>query len=134
MNLEAPISSIMTTEVNCVTPDQKIIDLKHIYESLEFHSHVPVVDENNKIIGIVSLINFMRAIHNASLDDTEEVYHKVLVKDIMTSRPRTVVPEATIRDVAAILSEGNFHSIPIVENGDVKGIVTTTDLIKEVLK
>ena len=133
MNLEAPISTIMTTDVECITPSQKLIDLKHIYERPSFHSHVPVT-ENNKIVGIVSLINFMHAIHDASLDDTEEVYHELIVKDIMTFKPEYVSPDATIREVAEILAKGQFHSVPVVLDGEVKGIITTTDLLQEILK
>lgn len=133
MNLDRAISSIMTKAVNSVTPDQKIIDIKHLYEKADFHSHIPVT-ENDKLVGIVSLINFMRAIHDASLDDNELVYNTILVKDIMTKNPVSVSPIDSIRTVTEILSEGNFHSIIITTNGKVEGIVTTTDLLKEVLK
>lgn len=133
MNLDAPISAIMTKGVKCVTPDQKLIDLKHIYESDKFHSHVPVV-ENEKLVGIVSLINFMRAIHDASLDDSEEVYHELKVKDIMTLKPTSVTADTSIREVATILSNGYFHSLPIVTGDSVEGIITTTDLLKEMIK
>lgn len=133
MNLDRPISSIMTKAIDSVTPDQKIIDLKHLYEKSDFHSHIPVT-ENNKLVGIVSLINFMRAIHDASLNDNELVYHTISVRDIMTPNPVTVVPNNTVRKVTEILSEGNFHSIVIATDGKVDGIVTTTDLLKEVLK
>ena len=126
-------SSIMTTSINCVTPDQKIIDIKHLYEQPEFHSHVPV-KENGKIVGIVSIVNFMRAIHNASLDDNESVYHEISVRDIMTPSPSTAPPESTIREVATVLSKGNFHSMLIAEEGDLKGIVTTTDILKMMLE
>lgn len=133
MNLDSPVSTIMTTGVECVNPQQKLIDLKHIYESPNFHSHVPVV-ENEELIGIVSLINFMRAIHDASLDDTEEVYHELKVEDIMTLKPTSVSPETTIREASTILANGYFHSLPIVKDGSVVGIITTTDLLKEIIK
>lgn len=133
MNLEAAISSIMTTSIDCVTPDQKIIDIKHIYEQPQFHSHVPV-NENGKVVGIVSIVNFMRAIHDASLDDNETVYHEISVRDIMTPSPSTASPKSTIREVAAVLSKGDFHSMLITEENELKGIVTTTDILKLMLK
>lgn len=133
MNIEAPISSIMTSEVKFVSPEQKIIDIKHIYEQPNFHSHVPVL-ENDKIVGIISLVNFMRAIHNASLDDNEEVYHEIKAKDIMTFNPTSVSPETTIREVAEILSKDNFHSILIATDNELKGIVTTTDILKKLVE
>jgi len=133
MNIEAPISSIMTSSVESVSPDQKIIDIKHIYEQPDFHSHIPVI-ENDKIVGIVSLVNFMRAIHYASLDDNEEVYHEIKAEDIMTPNPSSVSPETSIRNVAEILSKGEFHSMLIATDGRLNGIVTTTDILKMLLK
>lgn len=133
MELEAPITTIMTSNVICVEPNQKLIDLKHIYENPSFHSHVPVT-VNDRLIGIVSLINFMRAIHNASLDDDETVYHAMTVEDIMTPNPVTVLPSATIREVARELAKGEFHSIIIADNREVMGIVTTTDILRKLIK
>ena len=133
MNLDEAISSIMTTVVNSVTPDQKIIDIKHLYEKPEFHSHIPVT-ENDKLVGIISLINFMRAIHDASLDDNETVYNTISVREIMTPNPSSVSPDTSIRKVTEILSGGNFHSLIIATEGRVEGIITTTDLLKQLLK
>lgn len=132
MNLDTPISNIMTTNVVCVEPQQKLIDLKHIYERPEFHSHIPVT-ENDKLVGIVSLINFMRAIHDATLDDNEEVYHNMKVSDIMTLSPVSMKSDITVREAAEVLSKGQFHSLIIADNDQIKGIVTTTDLIKLML-
>ena len=132
MNLDASISTIMTKSITCVTPDHKILELKHIYEQPSFHSHVPVT-QDDKLVGVVSLIDFMRAIHNASLDENEVVYHEVKVRDIMTKNPVTVEPTESIKNVASLLSDGNFHSILVASNGKVEGIVTTTDILKELL-
>lgn len=133
MDLDSTISSIMTKEVVCVEPQQKLIDLKHIYERPDFHSHVPVT-QDDKLVGIVSLINFMRAIHDASLDDDEAVYHNLTVADIMTPNPTTVKSDLSIREAAEILAKGQFHSLIISDNDSVTGILTTTDLIKHMLK
>lgn len=133
MNLDAPITTIMTKSVQCVEPGEKLLVLKHMYEQPDFHSHVPVT-KDGKLVGIVSLINFMRAIEGASLDDNETAYHTTLVEDIMALHPVTVSQTSSIRDAAKILSKGEFHSIVIADNGEVKGIVTTTDIIRKMLE
>lgn len=125
----APVSSIMTKNVVCVSPNQKIIDVKHIYEKENFHHHIPVT-ENNKLVGIISLIDFMYRIKGAGLNDTNPIYKELLVKDIMTSNPYTLGSDATINDVGLELSKGKFRAIPIVENKKIVGIVSTEDLIK----
>lgn len=133
MNLDVPISTIMTSRVKSVSPDQKLIDIKHIYEQPEFHSHIPVT-ENNNVVGIISLVNFMHAIQDATLDDSEEVYHNQTVKNIMTSNPTSVSPETSIRDVATILAKGDFHSLLITTENQLKGIVTTTDILRKLIE
>ena len=129
----APISTIMTKKVVCVTPDQKIIDVKHIYEKKKFHHHIPVT-EDGKLVGILSLIDFMYHIKGAGLNDDNAIYNELTVKDIMTSKPYAVNPDTSITAVAEELTKGRYHAIPIVKNDSVIGIVSTADLIRFYLK
>lgn len=128
------ISTIMTKNVVCVSPQQKIVDVKHIYEKSNFHHHIPVT-KNNKLVGMVSLIDFMYRIKGAGLDDGNEVYNTLIVKDIMTTNPHYSSPEASIEEIARVLSKGNFRAIPIINpEKEVVGIVSTADIIKYYLK
>lgn len=133
MDLNLPVSTIMTSSVECVIPNQKIVDLKHIYESQHFHHHIPVT-ENGHLVGMVSLIDFMRAISYASLDDNEEVYSSKTVSDIMSIHPVSIAETSTIADVATLLAKGEFNSVVITKDNKVTGIVTTTDLIRYFIK
>jgi CBS domain-containing protein len=128
-----PISSIMTKNVDCVSPHQKIIDIKHIYEKKNFHHHIPVI-ENDKLVGMVSLIDFMYNIEGAGLSDDNIIYNNLTVKDIMTINPFSLASSATIEEVAKTLAKGRYHAIPIVEEEKVVGIVSTADVIKFFLK
>lgn len=133
MNIHDQISTIMTSGITSVSPEQKLIDLKHIYEQVQYHSHVPVV-ENGSLVGIVSLIDFMRAIQDATLDDNEEVYHKLKVRDIMSLHPITIESTKSIKEAAQVLSNGNFHSLLVMNENKLAGIITTTDILKELIK
>lgn len=124
-----PISAIMTKNVVCVSPDQKIVDVKHIYEKQKFHHHIPVT-ENDKLVGMVSLIDFMYKIKGAGLNDDNAVYNDLTVKDIMTTNPHSSAPDVSIEDIANELAKGNYRAIPIVEDKKVVGIVSTADIIK----
>ncbi|MCK5402367.1 MAG: CBS domain-containing protein [Flavobacteriaceae bacterium] len=123
------ISSIMTKNVVCVSPQQKILDVKHIYEKRKFHRHIPVI-ENNKLVGMVSLIDFMYNIGKAGLDDNNKVYNELTVKDIMTFNPYALPSNSSIEEVALKLSKGEYHAIPIIEEEKVVGIVSTVDIIQ----
>jgi len=123
------ITSIMTKNVVCVSSEQSILDVKHIYEKKDFHHHIPVA-ENGKLTGMVSLIDFMYNIAGAGIDDNNKVYSELKVKDIMTKKPYYLTASATIEDAAKVLAKGRYHAIPIVEKDKIMGIVSTADIIQ----
>jgi len=125
----APVSSIMTSEVICVTPDQKLVDIKKIYQKKKFHHHIPVVDQN-KLVGLISLVDFMYRIKGAGLDDSESVYQNVSVEEIMTPNPFTVDSSTPIKEVADVLAKGRYRALPVVEDQRLVGIVSTADIIR----
>ena len=56
------------------------------------------------------------------------------IEDVMTTALTTIDSMSTVREAAALLSSGDFHSLPIVGPGDeLLGIVTSTDLIRYLL-
>lgn len=133
MKLDAPVSSIMTAKVETVTPAQKLVDIKHLYEKTPFHHHVPVV-ENNKVTGMVSLIDFMRAIGNASLNDNDTVYQNMTVKDIMSMNPVTLKSDTPIKKAAKEMVKGEVHAFIIADHDELKGILSYTDIINYLLR
>jgi CBS domain-containing protein len=123
------ITKVMTKNVVCVTPEQDLLDVKHIYEKANFHHHIPVV-ENGHLIGMVSLLDFMYHISGAGISDDNAIYKKLKVKDILTPNPFYMTTDASVEDVAKVLTEGRYRAIPILENDKLVGIVSTADIIK----
>jgi CBS domain-containing protein len=123
------ITTIMTRNVICVSSEQSILDVKHIYEKKEFHHHIPVT-ENRKLVGMISLIDFMYNISGAGINDDNIVYKELKVKDIMTRNPFYLTGNATIEDVAKVLAKGRYRAVPIIEDDEIVGIVTTADIIR----
>ena len=119
----------MTKNVVCVSPQQFLLDVKHIYEKKKWHHHIPVI-ENEALVGMVSLIDFMYHIAGAGISDDHKIYKELRVKDIMTQKPFYLTASATIEDAAKVLTEGYYHAIPILENNKIVGIVSTVDIIK----
>ena len=123
------IVEVMTKNVVCVKPEQYLLDVKHIYEKQNFHHHIPV-EEHGKLVGMVSLIDFMYNISGAGISDDNKVYNELKVKDIMTQNPFYLTTNSTISDVSKVLAEGNYHAVPVLENDNIVGIVSTADIIK----
>ncbi|OZV69054.1 CBS domain-containing protein [Winogradskyella aurantia] len=123
------IASIMTKNVICVSPKQKLLDVKHIYEKKNFHHHIPVT-ENDKLVGMISLADFMYGVNGAGPADDNEIYTKKAVEDIMMPHPKYVGPNETIDDIAEKLTKGRYRALPVVEDNKMIGIVTTADVIR----
>ncbi len=132
MNLNIPISAVMTKEVAYVQPEQKLIDVKHIFEKKNFHHHIPVV-ENGKLSGMISLTDFLFAIKNASLNDNDKEYYRLIVKDIMRIHPITIESTATLKSAVEELAKGDVHAIAVCDDGVLKGIISTADVMRFVL-
>lgn len=126
------ITSLMTKNVVYVSPEQNLLDVKHIYEKKDFHHHIPVIDEN-KLVGMVSLIDFMYNIAGAGINDDHKIYKELQVKDIMSQKPFYLTTNSTIKDAAKVLAQGNYRAIPILEDTKLVGIVSTADIIKYAL-
>lgn len=119
----------MTSQVVTVSPSQKLIDVKHIFEKKDFHHHIPVT-ENGKLVGMISLSDYLYAIKGATLDDNEQAYRSLTVNEVMSGKPVTRPPSCSIREVAEELARGEVHAVAIADGQALKGIVSTADVIR----
>lgn len=136
MRQRVPVSQIMSKELVTLTPDQSLYEAERLFKKHRIR-HIPVV-EGDKLIGIVSYSDLLR-ISFADMTDGEEevtsvVYDMYTIPQIMAKTPLTVTADTSIKEVAEILAAQSFHSIPVVDNGKLVGLVTTTDLIKYLLE
>jgi CBS domain-containing protein len=97
-----------------------------------------VIERNKKIVGMLSLTDLLRiSFADGAYEDEEEietvVYDMFTLPQVMAKNVKSVSPKTTIREVAELLSKEEFHALPVVEEGDLVGIVTTTDLIRYLL-
>lgn len=83
---------------------------------------------------MISLIDYLYAIKNASLDDNDEVYQSLTAKNIMREHPLTMNSTSTLREITVELAKGEVHAIAIADENKLKGIVSTADIIRYFLK
>lgn len=84
-----------------------------------------IVDDAGKVAGILSERDIVRRIATDGPDAL-----KADASDCMTSSVVTCGPEETIQAAMARMSEGRFRHIPVVENGELVGMVSIGDLVK----
>lgn len=124
----------MTTSLVTVSPDATASRIKELFESNGFH-HLPVVDRGENLVGIISKEDFLTLSYVLSLKTTgptwsDKEYESLRAGDFMTSYPLSLDPEDTIGLAADIFLANKFHALPIVEDGQLVGLVTTHDLLK----
>lgn len=133
MNHHQPVASVMSQEPLTAHKAMKFSEVRALFLENKIH-HLPVVD-GQKLIGIISYSDILRISYGEAFGMDrrgEDAYldDQVTINQIMTEEPVTVSPQETIRDAARKLSSGDFHALPVVDAGNLKGILTTTDLTR----
>lgn len=136
MNKHKPVADIMTTQVYTADIDKdNLFDVKDMMLAKGLR-HVPVV-RGRKLEGIISKTDIDRLIFSRMFEEEEDADEAVLemlkIEQVMTHKPKVVQADATVREVAEILSKEEFHALPVVEGEKLVGIVTTTDVIRYML-
>jgi CBS domain-containing protein len=136
MKKREPISHIMTKTV--ITANEND-DLRKVVEKLKQNTirHIPIV-KGKDVVGIISRTDINRLTFGALFEGQEGADEAILdmltISQVMTSKPKTVSSDTIIRDLAEIFVKEEFHALPVVDNGELKGIVTTTDVVKYFLE
>ncbi|MFO7748827.1 MAG: CBS domain-containing protein [Desulfobacteraceae bacterium] len=139
---------IMEKKVISVFPDTDITKAVEILISNHING-VPVVDENGKIKGVLcqSDLIFQQKelplppiltildgiIPLSSSKKFEKEFQKISaikVQHAMVTEVVTVTPETPMQEIAALMVEKHFHTIPVVENGRIAGIIGKEDVLK----
>ena len=137
-------SDIMTTSVVSVSPDLAVDEIARTLIQSNI-SAVPVVDENDKVIGIVSEGDLLRRPENQTErrrswwldiftneeDDARDYVktHGQTAADVMTADIVTVVEETPVAEIAEILEKRRIKRVPVLRDGKMVGIVSRANLL-----
>lgn len=90
-------------------------------------SSVLIVDNANKLLGILTEPDLMRRVLAKALDPV-----KTLVSDVMTPQPHCVVPETSVEDAVLIMIERGFRHLPVMtpSEGKVLGVFSVRDALQ----
>lgn len=145
------VKDIMTTDLITVSPDTEIAKAATLL--LENHINgAPVVDASGNLVGILcqsdlifqqkklSLPSFFTFLDGfiplTSMKEIEKEIKKVsaaTVEQVMTPNPVTVRSDTPIQDVASLMVEKRYHTIPVMEGNALVGILGKEDVLRTVL-
>lgn len=132
MNPSASIAEVMTTDPVTIDRSEPISEAYRLLRDAPFH-HLPVLDDGEPV-GMVATSDILRLVYDVDgVDDRAlrtYIDHQFTMDDAMSVDLRTLAPDATVRDAAAALADGSIHSVLVMDDGRIAGIVTTTDLVR----
>jgi CBS domain-containing protein len=138
-------SDVMVANVITIRPDAGVLDLADLLLANRI-SAVPVVDEDGRLLGIVSEGDLLRRAEsgterrrswwlealtpNESLAAEFVKAHGLKVGDVMTRNVVTAAPDTPIARIADLLERNRIKRVPIVKDGKILGIVSRANLLQ----
>jgi CBS domain-containing protein len=141
---------IMTIDVITIHYSASLRDLSRALAENGI-SGIPVVDDENRIVGMISMRDLLREeIRSLGMipeyQDISELFSSALdmeeaegvsvrrmwVEEIMSRVIHTAEETATLRELCSIMNEHKVHRLPILREGKLVGLVTATDLIRTI--
>lgn len=143
---------IMSTDIITVTPEAEIVQAARLLLENKING-LPVVDAQGRMVGIVcqsdlivqqkrvrvpSLFTFLDGyISLSSSRHFEREVEKIAasqVRQAMTPDPTSVSPDTAIEDVATLMVEKNYHTLPVVaDDGRLVGVVGKEDMLRTIM-
>ena len=130
---------IMSTDVKTLTLDHTVRQCLQFMDSHRVR-HAPVVDppygKEGKacFIGVVSQRDVLRVnaseVETTDKEKTDKRALRQVLAQIVARKPKSASLETPIRDVIVTMISNHIDMIPVIRDGDVAGIITTTDLLK----
>jgi len=113
---------LMSSPVRSIRPETSVGEAHRIL--LRYgHSGLPVVDAGDRLTGIISRRDIDIALHHG--------FSHAPVKGYMTPQLKTIAPDTLLPEIEALMVTYDIGRLPVLENGQLVGIVTRTDVLRE---
>lgn len=123
------LDSIMTTDLITISVDENLDVARKMLHEHRIR-HLPVIDSDGKLTGLVTITNILAATDSFLRDDDSKLHpDEIGVRNVMVSDVITVNEHAGIRQAAMFLEKHRIGCLPVVTDGSLRGIVTAIDFI-----
>ena len=114
---------LMSSPVRTIRPDTTIRQAQRIL--LRYgHSGLSVVDDQDRLVGIISRRDLDLALHHG--------FEHAPVKGYMTRNLKTITPETPLPEIESLMVTYDIGRLPVLESGQLLGIVTRTDVLRQI--
>ena len=126
------VGQIMRRELVTISPDTSLVKAKELLAE-KLIDHLLVVDKNGKLVGIVSDRDLKQAwaspATTLSAHELNYLLKQLSVDSMMVKKTITISPGTTIERAGRIMQENRISALPVMENQELVGIITTTDVM-----
>ncbi|NNF47126.1 MAG: CBS domain-containing protein [Desulfofustis sp.] len=131
------VGRIMHTNLITVSPQATLVEAREMINRWGI-DHLLVVDAKEKLVGIISdrdlKLYWASPANTLSSHELSYLLEKILVKMIMIKTVKTITTETTIERAAFIMQTNNINALPVMENDELVGIITSTDVMGVLLQ
>ena len=117
------VGQFMTTDLFTVRPTD-LVDLVASVMDWERVKHIPVEDDEGRLLGLVTHRNLLRLVARGKAGEP------VIVEEIMIRDPTTITPDTLTLDAMNSMRENGYGCLPVIEDGKLVGVITQSDLIR----
>ncbi len=126
------VDEAMTVHTRTVSADQSLSDVRSIFEEEGFR-HLPVMGRDG-LVGMITHTDLMRVTYGAHIAEADfEVNDLILesttVEESMSKHLKTIESGADLKEVARMMRKYKIGCVPVVDNGQLLGLVTSTDIM-----
>ena len=122
------IEAIMSTNLITIEPTATLAEARALMQDNRIH-HLPVT-EDRTLAGLVTLTDVLAATDSFLRDDQSRIHaNDISIADVMVHDVATVNTSASLRQAALFLEKHQIGCLPVVDNGDLVGIITDTDFV-----
>ena len=127
------VSDWMTRDPHTVSPWTALLDAYQMMKAYDIR-RLPVL-EDGRLVGIITLNDIRSVVPEQPFNPLKhvELLGNQIVADVMTPNPISIRPDASLAEGAEIMYENKFGGLPVVENGQLIGIITESDFFRLVM-
>lgn len=127
------VEDLMTSRVFSLHPADSIAKARLIMDEQDVR-HVPIVDAEQNLIGLVSERDLLRHALEDQIDLPlqllDDLLHKTRAEDIMTREVVSIEAEAPLSEAATTMLEGKYGCLPVLDGTRLIGILTESDFVR----
>jgi CBS domain-containing protein len=126
------VRDLMVRDLKVLAPDVSVAEAVVRLADARVHG-LPVIDHRGRLVGVLSSSDIVEVTaEGATGGSADGMLEETLVRDVMTSPPRTIRPDADVREAARHMLQLDVHRLFVVDGEALVGVIAQSDIVRGV--